>query len=95
MACLNDRYPVLSGTDDVNLEDNQSHRDALQEEMTSNLPRRDIFLPLMKKTFTVRRQYILHEASSVRAIIDDYPALKEPSAVGLTSIYLHCNSLSV
>ena len=33
-----------AGTDDVNLEDNKSHCDALQKEMTSNLPRRDIFL---------------------------------------------------
>lgn len=81
-ACLNDRYPALSTlTNDVHAEEEKSCWDALQVEMTSSRPRRDIFLPLMKKTFIMRRHFIIHNASSVHDILRDYPALKEPSAV--------------
>lgn len=68
-------------TNDVHAEEEKSCWDALQVEMTSSRPRRDIFLPLMKKTFIMRRHFIIHNASSVHDILRDYPALKEPSAI--------------
>ena len=51
-------------------------------------PRREIFLPLMKSTFSLCRHYILHDAMSVQDILHDYPALKEACAVRL-SLFLN------
>ena len=78
---LSDRYPALNVNDDISPEEEKETFDALSEEMRSAKPRREVFLPLMRKTFVMRRHYILHNAASVRHIIRDYPALKEASAV--------------
>jgi len=79
-VCLDDRYPALSRTA-VTPEEETLACEALQKEMQNATPRRDVFLPLLKTTFGLRRHYILHEATSVHDIIYDYPALKDASAV--------------
>ena len=79
---MSERYPELSTSDDIDIEEEKSAYDALCAEMKLSKPRRDIFLPLMKNIFGIRRHYILHSAVSVKHIIQEYPALKEPIAVG-------------
>ena len=74
VATLKDRYPAL-----VNREqslDEKEAFEALRKEMSNNKPRKDIFLPLMKSTFSLRRHYVLHDAQSVVEILQEYPALK-------------------
>jgi hypothetical protein len=78
---LNDRYPVLAVNDTVTDEDDKSANEALHREFQHRRPRKDIFLPLMKRSFPMRRHFILHNASSVQGILRGYPALKEASAV--------------
>lgn len=78
---LDDRYPTLNVSDDVSEEEERSAYTALMKEMRNAKPRKDVFLPLMKKTFGMRRHYILHTAASVQHIIRDYPGLKEANGV--------------
>lgn len=70
---LADRYPAVHHADSTS-EDEKSAYDALRKEMAISKPRKDIFLPLMKSTFSLRRHYILHDALSVKDILKDYPA---------------------
>ena len=67
-VCLDDLYPALNQMA-VNPEEERAASEALNREMTNDKPRRSVFLPLMKTTFTLRRHYILHDASSVQDII--------------------------
>lgn len=85
-VCLDDRYPALTMNDNVSEEEERSAFSALVKEMKSEKPRRDIFLPLMKSTFFMRRDFILRNATSVSAILQDYPVLKEASAVSIRVI---------
>ena len=85
-VCLDDRYPALSHTG-ISAEEVKVVSEALRKEMENAKPRRDVFLPLMKTTFTIRRHFIMHDAASVHDILCDYPALKEASAV---SIVVQC-----
>ena len=78
---LDDRYPVVTANETVSTEDDIAANDALIKELQNAKPRKEIYLPLMKRTFPFRRHFILHNASSVRLILRDYPALKESSAV--------------
>lgn len=78
---LGDRYPALSGHGDVSGDEQKSIMEALNREMQAPKPRKDVYLPLMKSSFIVRRQNILHTSVSARHIISDYPALKEATAV--------------
>ena len=84
--CLDDRYPALSHTG-VSAEEEKVASEALRKEMENTKPSRDVFLPLMKTTFAIRRHFIMHNAASVHDILHDYPALKEASAV---SIVIQC-----
>lgn len=88
-ANLSERYPALADNCEINAEEEQSAYDALCAEMKASKPQRDKFLPLMKSTFVMRRHYILHSAVSVKHILDDYPALKEPVVVCYIVLYLH------
>lgn len=81
---LSERYPALTTTE-VDIEEEKSSYDSLCAEMKTSRPRRDIFLPLMKNTFAMRRHYILHSASSVKHILQEYPALKQPIVVSIVS----------
>lgn len=76
-----DRYPALICNESIAPDEERSACEALRREMQNERPRRELFLPLMKSTFVLRRQYILHYAGSVRDILQDYPALKEACAV--------------
>ncbi len=80
-ACLDDRYPALSQTENCTAEEEKSASEALCQEMSNAKPRRDIFLPLMKSTFSLRRHFILHDALSVQDILREYPTLKQTIAV--------------
>ncbi len=80
MASIDDRYPALSQYE-VSAEEERSSMETLCKEMKNAKPRRDVFLPLMKATFGLRRHYILHDAASVKNILQEYPALKRASAV--------------
>lgn len=79
-SLLSDRYPALT-VDDNSAEDDKSVYDAFTEEMRSEKPRSMVFLPLMKSTFVMRRHFILHDATSVHHILQEYPALKTAEAV--------------
>ena len=79
-VCLDDRYPALNCIV-VTPEEEKLASEALDREMQNTRPRRDVFLPLMKTTFALRRHYILHDGSSVQDIVCEYPALKEASSV--------------
>lgn len=69
--------------DHIDADEEKSAYDALQKEMQNAKPRRDVFLPLVKCTFILRRDHILHTAASVQHILRDHPELKQPSAVSL------------
>ena len=77
---LDDRYPALSQAESSS-EEEKSAYEALLKEMSNSKPRRDVFLPLMNSTFSLRRHYILHDALSVQDILTDYPALKQADTV--------------
>ena len=77
---LDDRYPAIR-QDDSTSEDQKSAYDALHKEMAISKPRKDIFLPLMKSTFSLRRHYVVNDALSVKDILKDYPALKHVECV--------------
>ena len=77
---MDDRYPALSQYEG-SAEEERSSLEALRKEMNNTKPRRDVFLPLMKTTFSLRRHFILHDAASVQSILQDYPALKRASDV--------------
>lgn len=79
--CLNDRYPNTRLNENVSPEEERSATDALRREMSLNRPRKDIYLPLMRTTFPLRRHYIMHHASSVGDILQEYPALMESKVV--------------
>lgn len=79
---LDSRYPELSHAEGSN-EEAKLALEALSKEMSNAKPRRDIFLPLMKSTFSLRRQYILHDALSVENILQEYPAMKHTNVVGV------------
>ena len=81
-ASLVDRYPTITQLD-VNTDEERTATDALHREMEMARPRRDVYLPLMWTTFIARRHYILHNAASVKAILLDYPALKELITVSI------------
>ena len=46
-------------------------------------PRDQLLLPLMKSTFTIRRDYVQNEANSVKDILEKYPALNRPAVVNI------------
>lgn len=85
-ANINERYPALDNNE-MGAEEEKSAFDALYAEMKTSKPKSDVFLPLMRSTFVMRRQYILHSAVSVQHILQEYPALKEPVAVCYITIY--------
>ncbi len=82
--CLDDRYPVISS--ESSIEEAETALEALHKEMSNAKPRRDIFLPLMKTTFSLRRHYVMHDALSVQDILREYPAMKQANAVCVSNI---------
>ena len=69
------RYPV--GVD-VSAEDPDSievHKRAISDELTKSKPRDSVLLPLLKSIYHERRLFIENEATSIKQIIENYPAL--------------------
>ena len=64
----------------------ESNIRALSAEMESEKPRKDVYLPLMKRTFLQRREFVLTGARSVAEILQAYPALKLSPAVSYTPL---------
>ena len=77
------RYPPRVHDDPV--EDGETikrHLSAMVTEMEKKKPREIVLLPLLKQTYSTRRDYITSdERSSVAEILKEYPALYLPSAV--------------
>ena len=77
------RYPIKFNNGDF-IEDPASvcqHLGAIEEEMKKAKPRESLILPLMKKTFRDRWEFVQHDALSVKVVIDKFPSLKFPAAV--------------
>lgn len=84
------RYPVqsnasLSNEDPESLE---SHKKAIEDELTKAKPRDTVLLPLLKLTYSERRMYIQEVASSVTDILTNYKALSRPTVVSCLHISL-------
>ena len=79
------RYPVTSfkSTLSDDAASIQSHLKTINEELKKTKPRDQLLLPLMKSTFTIRRDYVQNEANSVKDILEKYPALNRPAVVNI------------
>ena len=76
------RYPIkFHGSDIEDPASVTKHIAAIEAEMKKAKPRESLILPLMKKTFHNRWEYIQHEANSARDIIEKFPALKFSAVV--------------
>ena len=72
------RYPVVQQS---TLEDTESivqHKKAMCEEMAKAKTREAVILPLMKKSYHNRWDFICNEAESVQQILEEYPAFRKP-----------------
>ena len=76
------RYPVTSFKSTLfdDAASIQSHLKTINEELKK---RDQLLLPLMKSTFTIRRDYVQNEANSVKDILEKYPALNRPAVVNI------------
>ena len=79
------RYPVATastspGDSPEDLESIDGHIQSMKTEMGKERPRDTLLKPLMKITYTTRRDSILN-FSSVAEVLETYPALKRPSLV--------------
>ncbi len=75
------RYPVGI---EVSTEDHESlevHKKALSDELAKAKPRDSVLLPLFKAIYYERRMFIQSEATSVKQIIEKYPALTRRAIV--------------
>ena len=71
------RYPPVQVADNVDEDDIK----ALQLELAKDKPRKDVVLPLFKKTFPERRQYVLLTQMSVADLTERYRGFLLPYAV--------------
>lgn len=70
------RYPPVQAG-----ENTSDDAEALQKELEKEKPRKDVVLPLFKRTFPERRQYILTTSDPVSEVTSKYKALLLPYAV--------------
>lgn len=77
------RYPPL-----VQADEDTVAEEALKLEVQKERPRKEIIVPLMKKTFPSRRHYILTCAKSVHEILEMHKELKLPFAVSSKNFFL-------
>ena len=84
------RYPVQSNASlsDEDPESLESHKKAIEDELTKAKPRDTVLLPLLKLTYSERRMYIQEVASSVADILTNYKALSRPAVVSCLHISL-------
>lgn len=71
------RYPPVQVADNVDEDDIK----ALQLELAKDKPRKDVVLPLFKKTFPERRHYVLSTQMSVADLTERYRGFLLPYAV--------------
>jgi hypothetical protein len=78
-------YPFVASNSQSSLcEDSasiSSHLKAIDEEMKKAKPRDQLLLPLMKSTFTVRRDFVQNQANNVKEILEKYTALNHPAVI--------------
>lgn len=78
------RYPPRL-YDDINREDDETvkkHLSAMASEMGKKKPREVVLLPLLKQTYSIRRDFVTSiDRCGVAEILDEYPALHIPKAV--------------
>ena len=88
---LRRRYPV-SSNDTLDMTEDadtlEQHRKAIANELAKAKPRDAVLLPLLKSTYGERRIFVLNEATSVKSILDKYPALCHPAVVSVLEIFL-------
>ena len=85
------RYPTTNhifSSDPDNAESIEKHMKAIGSELAKAKPRDTVLLPLMKSTFANRRLFVLNDADSVNAILEEYPALSRPAVV--RAVILKC-----
>ena len=77
------RYPIFSKNQGVcdDPQSIESHMKGLENELKKAKPRDHLLLPLMKSTFSVRRDWIVDGAESVASILKQYPALSRLAVV--------------
>ena len=66
----------------------EQHRRAIANELGKAKPRDAVLLPLLKSTYGEHRIFVLNEATSVKSILDKYPALSYPAVVSVPEIFL-------
>ena len=72
------RYPIhLMDQERLSTEDYEEAERVLQEEWEKPDPDPEVYLPLMKSTFEIRRQYVVSEAESARDIMEKHPLKRE------------------
>lgn len=72
----------------TSLVNDSESEEALKVELAKENPRKDVLLPLMKKTFYFRRNDILHNQQPVKVTLDKYKALRMPSVVCYLAMYM-------
>lgn len=77
------RYPVRVQDDrEEDAESTQQHISHMISEMSKSKPREHVVLPLLKSTYSRRRDFVSSsDTADVKAILEEYPALHFPSAV--------------
>ena len=67
----------------------KEHMSAMVSEMSKKKPREHVVLPLLKSTYSKRRDFVTSsDTADVRQILEEYPALHYPSAVGDVQVLL-------
>ena len=83
VPALQSRYPTLTVELEVDATTYGLKVEALNKEMESAKPRKEVYLPLMKATFMPRRQWILTDVKYVMEVTSKYPALREAHVVSV------------
>lgn len=65
----------------LSTDDYEEAERVLQEEGEKPDPDPEVYLPLMKSTFEMRRQFVVSEAESARDIMEKHPLMKRESVV--------------
>lgn len=84
------RYPVRVHDDrEEDAESIQQHISAMVSEMSKKKPREHVVLPLLKSTYSTRRNFVTSaDRADVTEILKEYPALHFPSAVSDAQVLL-------
>ena len=88
------RYPPRLHDDSIEDEDSvKQNKSAMASEISKRKPRKIVVLPLLRSTYSTRRDYITSdEREDVKEILEEYPALRLPAAVSFMSIIIHLHT---